>query len=97
MRIIVTAALALGLCLAATGAGEEKTVKILLIAKDRDHAFSQHEYLSDCTILAKCLGQTRGVQAEVPMVGRAIPPSSRESRPSSLTRAWGAASFLTPW
>ena len=65
MRIFVTAALALGICLGVTGAGEEKTVKILLIAKDRDHAFSQHEYLSDCTILAKCLGQTKGVQAEV--------------------------------
>jgi hypothetical protein len=65
MRIIVTAALALGFYLGVTGAGEEKTVKILLIAKDRDHAFSQHEYLSDCTILAKCLSQTKGVTAEV--------------------------------
>ena len=65
MRIMVAAALVLGLCLGAIGAGEEKTVKILLVAKGRDHAFSEHEYLSDCAILAKCLGQTKGVTAEV--------------------------------
>lgn len=45
--------------------GGEKTTRILLIAKDRDHAYSHHEYMSDCTILAKCLKQTPGVQAEV--------------------------------
>jgi type 1 glutamine amidotransferase len=53
------------LCIHAATADAEKTVKILLIAKDRDHAFSQHEYMSDCAILAKCLRQTRGVEADV--------------------------------
>jgi hypothetical protein len=57
--------LILGFCLPAPGADDEKPIKILLIAKDRDHAFSQHEYLSDCGILAKCLRQTKGVGAEV--------------------------------
>jgi type 1 glutamine amidotransferase len=45
-------------------AGEGKT-KILLIGKDRDHAFSHHEYLPDCQILAKCLRQTPGIEAVV--------------------------------
>src|SRR5262249_43976308 len=43
----------------------EKTTKILLIGKDRDHAYSHHEYMTDCAILAKCLKQTKGVEAEV--------------------------------
>jgi type 1 glutamine amidotransferase len=64
-KYLLMAAFGLGLCLHTASAGEEKTTRILLIAKDRDHAFSQHEYLSDCTILAKCLRQTKGVEAEV--------------------------------
>jgi type 1 glutamine amidotransferase len=64
-RIIVAAALALGLQVDAAAVAQDKPVKILLIGKDRDHALSQHEYLSDCAILAKCLRQTKGVQAEV--------------------------------
>ena len=65
MRIIVTAAaLVLGVCLTAA-ADEDRAVKILLIGKDRDHAFSQHEYMTDCGILAKCLRQTKGVEAAV--------------------------------
>jgi type 1 glutamine amidotransferase len=69
-RLVCAAALAFGLSLqlqAAGGAaaGEAKPIKVLLIGKDRDHALSQHEYMSDCTILAKCLRQTKGVEAEV--------------------------------
>jgi len=64
-KVILAAALLLGLHLHGMAAAEENPVKILLIAKDRDHAFSQHEYLSDCGILAKCLRQTKGVVAEV--------------------------------
>jgi len=64
-RIVFAAALALGLSVDAAAVAQDKPVKILLIGKDRDHALSQHEYLSDCTILAKCLRQTKGVQAEV--------------------------------
>ena len=63
--MFLTAALALGFGLGSIGADEAKSVKILLIGKNRDHAFSQHEYLSDCKILAKCLEQTKGVSAEI--------------------------------
>jgi type 1 glutamine amidotransferase len=45
-------------------AGAEKT-KVLLIGKDRDHAFGTHEYMADCELLAKCLRQTPGVEAVV--------------------------------
>jgi type 1 glutamine amidotransferase len=64
-RIVFAAALAYWLGADAVAVAQEKPVKILLIAKDRDHALSQHEYLSDCAILAKCLRQTKGVEAEV--------------------------------
>src|SRR5436309_14241611 len=64
-RLLLAAALLFGLGLRAASADEANPVKILLIAKDRDHAFSQHEYLSDCAILARCLRQTPGIQAEV--------------------------------
>lgn len=68
MRVSIVCLLALVFAALPAWPGEnkgEKTVRILLIAKDRDHAFSQHEYLSDCAILAKCLNQTPGVKAEV--------------------------------
>ena len=39
--------------------------RILLIGKDRDHPFQTHEYMSDCELLAKCLRQTKGVEAVV--------------------------------
>jgi type 1 glutamine amidotransferase len=64
-RLLLAAALAVVFCADWARAGEEKAIKVLLIAKERDHAFSQHEYMSDCTVLAKCLKQTHGVQAEV--------------------------------
>src|SRR5438132_11089920 len=64
-RIVFAAALALGLSVDAAVVAQDKPVKILLIGKDRDHALSQHEYLSDCAILANCLRQTKGVEAEV--------------------------------
>ena len=63
--IFLTTALALGLHAGGAAVAQERPVKILLIGKDRDHAFSQHEYLSDCAILARCLRQTKGVEAEV--------------------------------
>jgi type 1 glutamine amidotransferase len=52
--------------LACTGlaAGQPK-VKVLLIGKGRDHHFGEHEYLSDCELLARCLRQTPGVEAAV--------------------------------
>jgi len=66
MRTLMAAVAALlGLFLPAGKADDDKPARILLVAKDRDHAFSQHEYLSDCNILAKCLRQTKGVEAEV--------------------------------
>lgn len=64
-RIPFVVALWFVFALVPAGGGETKPIKILLIGKDRDHAFSQHEYMSDCAILAKCLRQTKGVEAEV--------------------------------
>src|SRR3954468_9653768 len=69
-RLVLAAALRLGVgpgapAVDTPAAAQETPVKILLVAKERDHAFSQHEYLSDCAILAKCLRQTKGVTAEV--------------------------------
>jgi hypothetical protein len=64
-RLVLAVAFSFGLCLHSATAEEANPVKILFIAKDRDHALSQHEYLSDCGILAKCLRQTKGVEAEV--------------------------------
>jgi type 1 glutamine amidotransferase len=49
---------------AATAAAEEKS-RILLIGKDRDHAFTTHEYMADCELLARCLKQTPGVDTVV--------------------------------
>ena len=39
--------------------------KILLIGKDPDHAANTHTYMADCTLLAKCLRQTDGVETVV--------------------------------
>src|SRR5260221_1537237 len=64
-RVNFAGAVWFGFGLARVGAGETEPIKVLLIGKDRDHAFSQHEYMSDCAILAKCLRQTKGVEAEV--------------------------------
>ncbi len=64
-KIVLAAALAFGFGVGSPPIATDKPVKILLIAKDRDHALSQHEYLTDCAILAKCLRQTKGVEAEV--------------------------------
>ena len=63
MRTLISALLSLALGVSASAG--EKTTKILLIGKDRDHAFSQHEYMADCGILAKCLKQTADVEATV--------------------------------
>src|SRR6516162_3598913 len=43
----------------------DKKAKILLIGKDLDHPRNTHTYMSDCTLLAKCLRQTDGVEAVV--------------------------------
>src|SRR5258707_14560758 len=43
----------------------DQKAKILLIGKDLDHARNTHTYLSDCTLLAKCLRQTDGVETVV--------------------------------
>src|ERR1700737_3462712 len=46
-----------------SGFGQETKAKILLIGKDRDHAYATHTYMDDCDLLAKCLRQTTGVEA----------------------------------
>jgi hypothetical protein len=43
----------------------DRKAKVLLIGKDLDHARNTHTYMSDCTLLAKCLRQTEGVEAVV--------------------------------
>lgn len=43
----------------------DKTTRILLVGKDRDHPYGTHEYLSVCQLLAKCLKQTPGVEPVV--------------------------------
>jgi len=43
----------------------DKNAKILLIGKDLDHPRNTHTYMSDCTLLAKCLRQTDGVETVV--------------------------------
>src|SRR5579871_718798 len=43
----------------------DRKAKILLIGKDLDHPRNTHTYMSDCTLLAKCLRQTDGVETIV--------------------------------
>src|SRR5918911_4600572 len=43
----------------------DKKAKILLIGKDLDHPRNTHTYMADCRLLAKCLGQTAGVETVV--------------------------------
>jgi type 1 glutamine amidotransferase len=62
-RIFVVALCSFALSLSATG-GEGKT-RILLIGKDRDHAFGTHEYMNDSELLATCLRQTKGIETTV--------------------------------
>ena len=63
MKIIACVTLALALGSSAGLAQEEKT--ILLIGHKPDHPPRCHEYLSTCEMLAKCLRQTKGVEAIV--------------------------------
>lgn len=53
------------LCYASAGASGSEPTRILLIGHLRDHPYESHEYLVDEEILAKCLRQTPGVEAEV--------------------------------
>jgi type 1 glutamine amidotransferase len=57
-------ALSVWLLSVACSSAEEKT-KILLIGKDRDHAYATHTYMDDCELLARCLRQTPGVETIV--------------------------------
>ncbi len=61
---VICAATVVWLSAASFVAAEEPT-KVLLIGKDRDHPFQTHEYMADCELLAKCLRQTKGVEAVV--------------------------------
>lgn len=64
MRPALFVAALLSLISGVAAAGEART-RVLLIGKDRDHAFTTHEYLADCELLAKCLKQTPGVDTVV--------------------------------
>lgn len=46
-------------------AAEPDAVKILLLGADRDQPFESREYMADLNLLAKCLRQTKGVEAIV--------------------------------
>lgn len=48
-----------------TGVAAGEKTRILLIGKNRDHPYATHEYMTDCRLLAKCLRQTKGVEAVV--------------------------------
>ena len=63
MKIIIRLALILALGSSPGLAQEKKT--ILLIGHKPDHPPKCHEYLSTCELLAKCLRQTKGVEAVV--------------------------------
>ena len=62
-RILVT--FCAWLLTASCGFAADAKTKILLIGKDRDHAFATHTYMDDCELLAKCLHQTPGVETVV--------------------------------
>jgi type 1 glutamine amidotransferase len=47
------------------GAGDPASAKIVLIPTKQDHPPATHMYEFECQLLAKCLNQTRGVQAVV--------------------------------
>jgi type 1 glutamine amidotransferase len=57
--------LAVWLLASTTLVGAEKKAKILLMGKDLDHARNTHTYMGDCTLLARCLSQTDGVETVV--------------------------------
>src|SRR5215471_13853543 len=57
--------LAVWLLASATLIAADRKARILLIGKDLDHARNTHTYMSDCELLAKCLRQTKGVEAVV--------------------------------
>ncbi|MFP6737852.1 MAG: ThuA domain-containing protein, partial [Planctomycetota bacterium] len=63
MKLIACFTLTLALGSPAILSQEEKT--ILLIGHKPDHPPKCHEYLSTCELLAKCLRQTKGLEAVV--------------------------------
>src|SRR6266849_7686186 len=65
MDFEILVSLAGWLLLCAGAQGDEKKIKIVLIGKDRDHAYATHTYMDDCELLAKCLRQTPGVETIV--------------------------------
>ena len=67
MRRLLCAVLCAAL-LAATSsaaAASEPLTRVLLVGKDRDHAYRTHEYMAECRLLAKCLAQTPRVETMI--------------------------------
>ena len=62
-RIVLT--LCACLLVAGWGFAADTKTRILLIGKDRDHAYATHTYMDDCELLARCLRQTPGVETVV--------------------------------
>src|SRR6516162_192427 len=65
MNRIISLTLAIWLTASSVLSAADEKTKILLIGKDRDHAFTTHEYMADGELLAKCLRQTKGIEAVV--------------------------------
>src|SRR5262249_44614806 len=60
------------------------------------HAYSHHEYISDCTILAKCLNQTPGVKAEVVIGWPKDPEKLKDAKAIVLNTRFGGNVLLDP-
>ena len=65
----VCLALSAWLLAAVCGFAADNKSKIVLIGKDRDHAYATHTYMDDCELLARCLRQTPGVERSSPTAG----------------------------
>lgn len=62
---ILATILALSIQAHASAADGPATKKIILIGHKPDHPFGSHMYLHECGLLAKCLNQTKGIEAVV--------------------------------
>jgi outer membrane protein assembly factor BamB/type 1 glutamine amidotransferase len=80
-------------CLEAPG---QKTTRILLIGKDRDHPYGSHEYMTECNLLAHCLQQTPGVETIVSNGWPTDPEKLKDVKAIVLYTANGGNVILAP-
>jgi type 1 glutamine amidotransferase len=82
---------------AAGSPAADQKIKILLIGKDRDHAYATHTYMDDCELLARCLRQTPGVETVVSNGWPKDPEALKNVRAIVLeTRLGGTVLFRGP-